>query len=69
VASAKSAGLKIPLIALAKKNEEIFIQGESRSIILEKSNPALKLLMEIRDEVHRFAISYHRKLRSKKLGG
>lgn len=57
----------IKVIALAEREEEIFVPGSSRSIVLDKSDPALQLIMEIRDEVHRFAITYHRLLRGKKL--
>jgi len=56
---------QISVIALAKRLEEIYIPSRKRPILLEKDNPALKLLMRIRDEAHRFAISYHRKLRKK----
>ncbi|MBN2280864.1 MAG: excinuclease ABC subunit UvrC [Candidatus Marinimicrobia bacterium] len=55
----------IPIIGLAKKLEEIFIPGESEPIVLAKDNPGLTLLRRIRDESHRFAITYHRKKRSK----
>lgn len=67
ISAVERTGLKIPVISLAKRKEEIFTPNRAESIILSKSNPALKLLMEIRDEVHRFAITYHRKLRTKKL--
>ena len=56
---------KIPIIGLAKKLEEIFIPGESESILLAKDNTGLTLLRRIRDESHRFAITYHRKKRAK----
>lgn len=55
--------LRIPLIGLAKR-EETIITPDLKSISLPKSSSALKLIMRIRDEAHRFAISYHRKLRS-----
>ncbi|WP_405275974.1 excinuclease ABC subunit UvrC [Methanobrevibacter sp.] len=55
----------IPIIGLAKEFEEIFIPNSSRPIIIPKNNPALHLLQQVRDESHRFAITYHRKLRSK----
>lgn len=58
------AGITIPLVGLAKRNE-IIITSEFRQILLPKSSPALKLVMRIRDEAHRFAITYHKKLRSK----
>lgn len=56
-----------PVIGLAKKNEEIFIPGKRNSLILEKTNPALKLIMAIRDEAHRFAITYNREIRLKRI--
>ena len=52
-----------PVIGLAKRNEEVFIPGYSEPIVIDKSRPALKLLQAIRDESHRFAITYHRALR------
>lgn len=61
------AGLEIKVISLAKREEEIFVPHQSESIKLDKSDPALRLIMEIRDEVHRFAITYHRLLRNKTL--
>lgn len=57
---------QIPLISLAKRIEEIFLPGRDDSIILPKSSSALRLLTVIRDEAHRFAISFHRKRRSKR---
>ncbi len=66
-AAAARAEVKINFISLAEREEEIFVPGRSESIRLERSDPALKLLMEIRDEVHRFAITYHKLLRSKSL--
>ena len=57
----------VPVIGLAKKNEEIIIPGKNLPIVLEKINPALKLLQEIRDETHRFAIAYHRTLRAERI--
>lgn len=63
------AGLEIKVISLAKREEEIFVPHQSESIKLDKSDPALRLIMEIRDEVHRFAITYHRLLRNKALLG
>ncbi|HRS01991.1 MAG TPA: excinuclease ABC subunit UvrC [Bacteroidota bacterium] len=57
---------KVPIIGLAKRLEEIFIPGQSESIQLPKSSSSLILLQHIRDEAHRFAITYHRKLREKR---
>lgn len=56
----------VPVISLAKRLEEVFVEGESESIILEHSTAELQLLQQIRDEAHRFAINYHRGLRTKR---
>ena len=55
----------IPIIGLAKEFEEIYLPNTKRPIIIPKNNKALHLLQQVRDESHRFAITYHRKLRSK----
>ena len=60
------SGLNIPMIALAERIEEIFTVGNSEPIVLPKDSFILKLLQRIRDEAHRFAVNYHRTLRSKK---
>ena len=57
----------IPIIGLAKEFEEVFIPNSSRPIIIPKNNKALHLLQQVRDESQRFAITYHRKLRSKNI--
>ncbi len=57
---------EVPVIGLAERDEEVFMEGESDSLKLEKSSVALQLLQQIRDEAHRFAITYHRKLRTKR---
>ncbi|MEC9489392.1 MAG: excinuclease ABC subunit UvrC [Halanaerobiales bacterium] len=57
----------LPIIGLAKKEEEIFRPGESEPIKLPHHTPTLQLLQRVRDEAHRFAVSYHRKLRSRRL--
>ena len=56
-----------PVIGLAKKEEEIFKPNKSEPIIISHRSPALQLLQRVRDEAHRFAVSYHRKLRSRRL--
>ena len=61
----RSLGLTVPVAALAKKHEELFIPGQNESIKLDKKSAALKLVQKIRDEAHHFAITYHRLLRSK----
>jgi excinuclease ABC subunit C len=55
----------IPFVGLAKRLEEIFIPGRPDSLLLPRRSPAVKLLMRVRDEAHRFAIGYHRTLRTK----
>ena len=55
----------IPVIGLAKRLEEIFMPGKPKSLILNPNSIALFLLQRIRDEAHRFAIKYHRQLRSR----
>lgn len=57
---------ELPVIGLAKREEEIFIEGAHESLLLSKDSDALKLIQRIRDEAHRFAITYHRKLRGKR---
>ena len=54
----------IPVISIAKKEELIFIPGKKEPVVLEKSSPCLRLIQRIRDEAHRFAITFHRKLRT-----
>lgn len=56
-----------PVIGLAKEYEEVFIPQMKEALILPRDSPALILLQRIRDEAHRFAINYHRQLRSQKL--
>lgn len=56
----------IDLISLAEREEEIFLVGSSNPMLLERRDYCLKMLQRIRDEAHRFAITYHRSLRSKR---
>ena len=56
---------RVPIVGLAKREEEVFRPGESDPIWLKRGSPALHLVQRIRDEAHRFAITYHRNLRSK----
>lgn len=64
----KSFGLedKIDMIGLAKKQEEVFFPNRSLPTLLKPGSAELKLIQRIRDEAHRFAITYHRNLRTKK---
>ena len=55
----------ISCIGLAEKNEEIILPDERESVILARSSPVLQLLQRVRDEAHRFAITYHRNLRAR----
>ena len=57
----------IPIIGLAKEFEEIFVPNSSFPIIIPHDNEGLQLLQRVRDESHRFAITYHRQLRAKKM--
>lgn len=56
---------KLTLVGLAKNKEELFFAGDSQSLILPWDSESLKLIRRIRDEVHRFGITFHRSLRSK----
>ena len=58
--------LNMPLAGLAKRNEEVFLPGRSDPVVLPRDSGALYLVMRLRDEAHRFAVGYHRKLRSEK---
>ncbi len=63
----RELGLNINTAALAKEFEHIFIPEKEAPVILPEGSPALKLVQRIRDEAHRFAVGYHRKLRGKRL--
>ena len=56
-----------PLIGLAKRLDEVFLPGQPEPAMISKSSPALRLLQRIRDEAHRFAIEYHRRLRGRRV--
>lgn len=60
-------GMSIPVVSLAKQDEEIFTTSSSVPIRLERNNYALRLLQRVRDESHRFAVLYHRNLRGQSL--
>ena len=60
-----AAKLRIPLISLAKRLEEIYSPLRARPLLLDRAHPGLRLLQALRDEAHRFGITYHRKLRGK----
>ena len=56
---------KVTLIALAERMEEVFRVGDPYPLFIDRNSPALKVLQQIRDEAHRFGITFHRDLRSK----
>lgn len=65
LAALERTGVDIPVISVAKREEEIFVPGMSSPLPLKKNDKASLFIQEIRDEAHRFAISYNRLLRSK----
>lgn len=60
---------KVPIIGIAKRLEEIYFPGDQYPIHIDKKSESLRLLQRIRDEAHRFAITFHRNVRSKKAFG
>lgn len=60
---------KVPIIGIAKRLEEIYFPEDSYPIYIDKKSESLRLLQRIRDEAHRFAITFHRNVRSKKALG
>ncbi len=57
----------LSVISIAKKKEELFVQGKMNPLDLAEDSGALKLIKKVRDEAHRFAIRYHKNLRAKKI--
>jgi excinuclease ABC subunit C len=70
-------GLSVPMVGLAKKQELIFVPTHKnldgsysyREVVLPLTSPGLMLLLKLRDEAHRFALTFHRKIRDKRLNG
>jgi excinuclease ABC subunit C len=60
-------GMDVDICALAEREEEIFVPGRMQPIILARDSLALRLLINLRNETHRFALCYHRKLRDKNM--
>jgi excinuclease ABC subunit C len=58
---------KVPIIGIAKKLEEIYFKNDPIPLYIDKKSPALQLIQKMRDEAHRFGISFHRDIRSKKM--
>jgi excinuclease ABC subunit C len=68
VAAAGAAGLpNVPLASLAKREEEVYLPGREEPLRLSRRSPSLKLLQRARDEAHRFAVSYSRNRRAKRI--
>src|SRR6266576_3662657 len=67
VEAAREAGQeRLPLVSLAKREEEIYLPGHGDPLRLSRSSPSLKLLQRVRDEAHRFAVTYSRKRRAQR---
>jgi excinuclease ABC subunit C len=65
LAALKEVGISVPTVGLAKENEEIFLPGQQTPVILDRDSQALYLVQRVRDEAHRFAVSFHRQKRQK----
>ena len=66
IAALSDAGLlQIPIAALAKEREELFVPGRPEPVILPERSQGLFMVQRIRDEAHRFAVTYHQQLRAK----
>jgi excinuclease ABC subunit C len=67
VESAAALGFgEIPIISLAKREEEVFVPGRAESLRLPRRSPSLRLLQRARDEAHRFGLPYNRKRRTQR---
>src|SRR3989449_3480623 len=65
--AARAAGREqLPIVSLAKREEEIFLPGRAEPLTLSRRSPSLKLLQRARDEAHRFAVSYSRHRRARR---
>lgn len=64
--AADDVGIKVPMVGLAKRDEELYLRGEKTPVKLKREDYGLKLLQRVRDEAHRFAVMYHRTLRSRR---
>ena len=61
----KKSGVSIPVSSLAKEHEEIYLPDRSLPLVLPRNSPGLQLLQRVRDEAHRFAITYHRNVHNR----
>jgi len=66
-ALAELGGRRPPVASLAKREEEIFLPGRKEPVLLRRESPALQILQHVRDESHRFAVTFHRSRRDKNL--
>ena len=66
VAAAAALGTAVPIVSLAKREEEVYLPGRDEPLRLSRRSPSLKLLQRARDEAHRFAVSYSRQRRSRR---
>jgi excinuclease ABC subunit C len=64
----EALGLDIPVCGLAKSDEEVFVPWDETPVVLPSGSPSLYLIKQVRDESHRFAITFHRELRTKAQG-
>ena len=64
--AADDMGISVPMVGLAKKDEELYLRGNPVPIKLKRDDYGLRLLQRVRDEAHRFAVLYHRTVRSKR---
>ncbi|MDE5592745.1 MAG: excinuclease ABC subunit UvrC [Clostridiales bacterium] len=64
--AADDMGVSVPMVGLAKKDEELYLRGNPIPVKLKREDYALRLLQRVRDEAHRFAVLYHRTVRSKR---
>jgi excinuclease ABC subunit C len=65
LAALRAAGTEAPIVGLAKENEELFLPARKDPVVLPRDSHALFLVQRVRDEAHRFAVSFHRQRRSK----
>jgi excinuclease ABC subunit C len=66
-AAAQAGAAGLPLVSLAKREEEVYLPGRAEPLRLSRRSPSLKLLQRARDEAHRFAVSYSRNRRAKRI--
>ena len=62
-----ASGIEVPVAALAKQREEVFVPGRPAPLALPPDHPASLLLQRIRDEAHRFAVTFHRQRRAREV--